>query len=516
MITQKKEFNKNSFLVKLIGIILSGILFGLAYTFVLHWMLWIAIIPLLYVVVNNSNKFSFGAGLGAGFISGLFLFPWMIEAAERFTGSGFTLGIFFYAISSLYWGIWFGLFSLFYNLIHRRASFLFIKALAGASVWALLEWVRISIFPGVPWFNYTAAFVESSNPYAIQLLGITGGIGIGFAVALFNILIAQFISEKKKSSVLSAFILIALFFAGNYYLIEEGDTGNNKEINISFMQENLKAETRWMPESGDSLANIYYKLSKKISTQKPDIVLWTESSIPWVFQGDDDLMRMVLGNTYDTKASHIIGTLAKHDLFNDKFCNSAFMVDYDGTITGRYDKMTLLSLIEEPLVGNDFIKKLQLSFFAQDINDSLSSGVRRNLLEAKGAKIGLAICNESCIVDPLRREVNCGANLLVNLSNDAWMYNSMVPLQHFYFAVMRAIENNRYIAINSNTGYSGIVDNRGRILCKYSSERGKAYAGTAKIIYERSFYSKNGDVLWLSILLGLLVLNFVRPNKRNQ
>ena len=51
-----------------------------------------------------------------------------------------------------------------------------------------------------------------------------------------------------------------------------------------------------------------------------------------------------------------------------------------------------------------------------------------------------------------------GAGFLTVVTNDSWWGNTSGPYQHRQFAVLRAVENRRWVAQCANGGISFIVD----------------------------------------------------------
>jgi len=79
--------------------------------------------------------------------------------------------------------------------------------------------------------------------------------------------------------------------------------------------------------------------------------------------------------------------------------------------------------------------------------------------------LGVSICFE----DVFSREILLAlpqANLLINVTNDAWFGDSSAPHQHLQIARMRARETGRPMLRAANTGVSAIIDHRGLVVAQ--------------------------------------------------
>jgi apolipoprotein N-acyltransferase len=93
---------------------------------------------------------------------------------------------------------------------------------------------------------------------------------------------------------------------------------------------------------------------------------------------------------------------------------------------------------------------------------NFSAGSPTSPLSCQGAEIGVLICFESIFPELARDWTSRGANLLVNITNDAWFGRSSAPWQHLSMAVFRALENRRSLARSANTGVTTLIDPLGR------------------------------------------------------
>jgi len=143
--------------------------------------------------------------------------------------------------------------------------------------------------------------------------------------------------------------------------------------------------------------------------------------------------------------------------------NSAFLVNSDGLIDYQYDKRYLVPFVERvPLVSPTWFGDLQ--YFG-----GFGVGEGWPLVRSGETAYGVLICYESSYPEGSRSFRLEGADVLVNITNDAWygrepLYARTTALwQHPAHMVMRAIENRMGVARAANTGISMFIDPIGRV-----------------------------------------------------
>ena len=98
-------------------------------------------------------------------------------------------------------------------------------------------------------------------------------------------------------------------------------------------------------------------------------------------------------------------------------------------------------------------------------------------------------------------------DFLVNITNDAWFGRTTGPYQHFSMAVFRAIENRKPVIRAANTGISGFIDSRGRIITKTELFQQDSITRTIKTTETKSFYTEYGDLFsYLCFILSIVIL----------
>ena len=111
-----------------------------------------------------------------------------------------------------------------------------------------------------------------------------------------------------------------------------------------------------------------------------------------------------------------------------------------------------------------------------------------------------------------------GAEFFVNISNDGWYGEGGAARQHLNMARMRAVENNRWLLRDTNTGVTTVINPFGRIVAEAPRNERVALQGSYALEDSLTFYTRHGD--WFAILCAIitvigLALRYVRqPPKR--
>jgi len=115
-------------------------------------------------------------------------------------------------------------------------------------------------------------------------------------------------------------------------------------------------------------------------------------------------------------------------------------------------------------------------------------------LASPWGKIGVSISSEIIYPRLIAQEVREGAALLVNISNLAYFHNSYLSRQVLAAAVFRAVENQRYVILATNTGVSAVIDPTGMIQsASYVGKRG-TLMDTVQFLNEKTMFT---NMWWL-------------------
>ena len=483
--------------------ILSGVLLVLGFQpFDLYVLPWVAIVPLLIALRGKSLLPSFLLGLLTGFTWFVGTIYWVFHSVYFYGGIPAAISVLMVVLLCLYLGSFVGMFSMLFNSVTKDSKLpaLLIVPL----LWVSLEFLRTYLLTGFPWA--ILAYSQYKLLPLIQVADIAGVYGISFLVAAFNGLLFDLAVNRESKgrttvSIVYAFIVVLSLFYGSGRLAE-GEDG--REFNVSVIQGNIPQDKKWDFRFQEDVINTYKRLTLEALTEKPDMIVWPETAIPFIFGNNEVLTEEIYSFQKGLETHLLFGSilLDRSKAGGQGFTNSAVLLSPEGRVASIYDKMHLVPYGEYIPFRNliPFAKRL-----AAGIGD-FTSGEEYLVMETPFAKIGNLICYEIIFPGLVREFVDRGADVLVTITNDAWFGHTSAPYQHFAMAVFRAVENRVPVIRSANTGISGFIDSRGRItetsdIFVEAIRNKKVVAGSS-----RSIYTMYGDIFAYLCIGGAMLL----------
>jgi len=432
---------------------------------------------------------------------------------------GYTFGWTFFGIL-LFWVarvVWVGYFLLvpFVSLYPGAFGVLFwgVRGKAGhplwlsaAVLWTSLELVRALGFMGFSWggVGYALGFY----PSLIQMASYTGVRGVTFWILVVNGLFAEWAAGRREhwSKATFAVALILLLYLHGRWVLMHARVGHER-IRVALVQGNINQDVKWDPKFLSFSFSKYDSMTRSIG-EPVDLIIWPETAAPTFLLKRRFYREWVAGIVRDVGAPLLTGA-------NDyewgsggepRVFNSAILFDPIRGPVQKYDKIHLVPFGERmPLV--------ELLPFLKDIRigggpGNFTPGGERVLFEVGRARFPALICFEAAFAREVRRFVRDGANLLVNITNDAWFGPYSAPYQHAQMAVFRTVENRVSLARCANTGVSMLVDPYGRVLKATETFRDTVVVGELPLGEGGTFYTKYGEWLaWICVgwSIGLLL-----------
>ncbi|TIX01908.1 MAG: apolipoprotein N-acyltransferase, partial [Mesorhizobium sp.] len=144
------------------------------------------------------------------------------------------------------------------------------------------------------------------------------------------------------------------------------------------------------------------------------------------------------------------------------YYNSVVAIDDKGEIADAVDKVHLVPF-GEYLPFADLLGRFGLKQLVAGPTTYAAGNERHPIALSGGIRVLPFICYEVIFPDLVAIDAT-SAELIVNVTNDAWFGDTPGPYQHFRQAQIRAVENGVPLLRAANNGISAVVDPRGRIL----------------------------------------------------
>ncbi len=452
------------------------------------------------------------------YLGGLLLhligFWWMVSTISAFGGFNWfeTALIFglFVTLSALQFPIWL------WAANRLKGSALDQYYLIPALTWILSEQYSLRIFP---WsLGHTQL---GFLPFA-QIAEIGGHSLIAFVMlwvcdAAVCSLQRQHARFRSRAMIFPAVALLLSIIFGSAridYFNSLNGTSTGTPVSVALVQGNVTVEDKHDVKMFKVNSHRYAELSMQTS-QPNQLTVWPESVLQeWISAKQRDLS----GSSELRFAQQLQGPLLVGALtFNSEaeFFNSAVLVQADGSMQEPYHKQILMPFGEY----TPFEKYMPWIGSIHETPD-FTAGKAIKIFEVKSLSghqaysLSPLICYEDVVPKLSRDAVLSGAQILVNLTNDAWFGDSVAPFQHNLIASFRAIENRRYLLRSTNSGLTAVIDPIGRTSQSLPAFSEGVLKGEVYALQDLTFYTKYfNDRIYLALLLLWL---FFAVNSRTQ
>jgi apolipoprotein N-acyltransferase len=349
-------------------------------------------------------------------------------------------------------------------------------------IFVTLEEIRNRFpFGGFGWARL--AYSQADAPYA--LIAARGG---AIALSAMTLLIAGFayFAFTKRVEILFLIPLLSLLIPNN--IIEANQTsvlmvqGNVPELGLDFNARAKQVFNNHVQET-----RIALKEKRKV-----DFIVWPENSVdvdPFtnkdVFAELDSFDQPLVIGAIVGKAEELLNTSI---FWNEN--GQDIYVKQHLTPFGEYIPLRSIAEKISPLVNQ--------------VND-FSPGDQQKIFTVGGAKIAPIICFE-LLDDEILVQAAKKSNIFVVQTNSATFGTSAESAQQLSITRVRAIEHSRNVASVSTTGYSAIIDYKGKVLQTTSMGTAEHVFADVGLIEQSSPRDRYGDWAGVFTLIWLFVV----------
>lgn len=469
---------------------------------------WVGLVPLLIVVYSSTPKRSFLCAWLTITLYHLISSYWIFTALHVYGGIPTTGSVFVLLLYALGMGI--------YPAVGLYLANWFRKKCGGQLLiwvpvfWTLAEYARhYTPFGGGPWSHI--AMSQGGNLPFIQIADIAGVYGVIFLLIWANAFITEtFLFLKRKEGIffkqkgIVTLLMFGLTFGYGFYKLslEKKDNASAPKIRVGLIQPNIPQKEKWRPGYLNKHKAIFNRLVAGLE-KSVDLIIWPETAwtiAPTLQQTEFPPQDIGITAPQGKHPYTLLGlTFYKSPQETDVYYNSAALFTAQGKMIAKYHKTHLVPF-------GEYIPYRNILTFLKPVAaiGDFEAGLEVAPLDMEGIMLAPLICSEDLFPAIAREQVQKNANLLVNLTNDAWYGFSSQPDQHLALARFRAVETRRTLLSATNTGTTAVIDPTGETVIKSPLWEESVLIYNAPLRTETTLYVRLGNWFIAACILFIL------------
>ena len=395
-------------------------------------------------------------------------------------------------------GVLSGVMALFYCLVGFIVSYAYqlfkskylVLTLLAPAIWTLSELLRGYAFTGFPWL--TIGYSQSNT-----FLSAWAPIGGVYLVSFIVSLIAGYclLISSKIRPLLSLFSVLIIIGSSFFIRPIEWTERVDKEFSVALVQGAVAQEKKWLTTEFIRTLTLYR--NSLLNLENTNLVIWPEVAIPAYAENVKGYLNELEGILKQQNIDLLmlgINTKGK----NGEVFNSVITLGGDNRVYHKRHLVPFGEYFPVPKFIREWLQKMKLPH--RDI--SIGPEVQE-MLKLDQYFIATSICYEDIFGYELL-DYQPLANVLVNVTNNAWFGESIASSQHFQMSRMRAIETGRYLLRSTNTGITAIVMPDGNIQEELEPYNFSILKGNFYPMKDETPYSRFGD-LFVILLMTLIM-----------
>jgi apolipoprotein N-acyltransferase len=457
---------------------------------------WIGLVPLLLAVrgVRPGRAFGYGAAAGATFF--FTTTSWLVAVLHR-AAMPQPLAAVLLAACTAVCAVQFGLFASGVAWDARRRDGE--RWWWPAALWVALEALRARAVWAGGWA--LLGYSQYANVAVLPVASVTGVTGISALVVAVNAAIAQLLAGERRRSV-AALAVVAVGTMG----IGQWPPPATPAAGLRVAAVHVDARERAPDGTLDGWRALaaYEAMTRTAQRDGVELIVWPESALPFLLQDPGDERERVLALARRGPSHLLVGGIAyRRAAGRSARSNRAFLISPAGQEVGAYDRRRLMPFGEYVPWRSLMPTGLRPIVAPHD----LASGTDATVLRIGDHRIGTLMCLESVFPDLARDLVHGGAEMLVNLANDAWFPSPAGREQHLMHAVLRAVETGIPVVRVASGGTSAFIGADGHVSWRATDEATEWHSETLTAAVRRTVYARTGDWFpWACIAMVLLTV----------
>ena len=356
-------------------------------------------------------------------------------------------------------------------------------------------------FGGVP--LATLAHSQADGPLA-PAARLTGSLTLVALVAIAGVALSA-LAEQRWRSALAGASLIALALALAADAPRGTDTGT---IKVALVQGGGPQRTRAATTDSDVVMQRHLDATATIS-EPVDLIVWPENvvNVDGRFTDSPQLPQLA-GVARDQQAWFVAGVV--EDGEPGEFLNFSVALSPDGWLVDRYDKVRRVPFGEYVPLRPVFDRLAGGILPSKDAR----AGTGPAVLDTGLGRFGVLISWEVFFEDRARDAIGNGGTVLLNPTNGASYWLTIVQTQQVASTQLRAIETGRWVLQAAPTGFSAVVNPDGEVLARTGVSEQKVLVADVAMRAGRTWALRVGP--WpLLALAAVAVLAAAAAARRN-